>query len=200
MADNEQQDRFGQWVRRSTAKLDVVDLRVLKILRTDARQSARAIAKQIGMSPGAVSERIQRLEREGVILYYTAMLDPARLGAGMLAVIGVETDHETQIDAILTRLMDIPECERVYVVTGTWDLLLHVRVRDHHHLSEILFTKIMKTKGYARSETMIALYENRFPPGVLSAPMEQQLREADPRVRALKGSASRKRSSTRKSR
>jgi Lrp/AsnC family leucine-responsive transcriptional regulator len=187
-ADEGHRDRFGEWVR-SPAKLDTVDLRILKILRTDARQSARAIAKQIAMSPSAVSERIQRLERDGVILSYIAMFDPARLGAGMLAIVGVETDHQTPIEKILATMMDIPECERVYVVTGEWDLLLHVRVRDHHHLSEVLFNRVMKTVGYGRSETMIAMYENRFPPGVLSAPIEQQLRDADPRVRAIKSDA-----------
>src|SRR5262249_27523359 len=71
------------------AGLDVVDLAILELLVRDARASQRRIAREVGMSPPAVAERIGRLERTGVIRGYRAELDRARLGFSMVVYVSV---------------------------------------------------------------------------------------------------------------
>ncbi len=122
--------------------------------------SSRAIGREIGMSPGSVSERIYRLEREGVILGYQAQIDQAALGLGMVAIVGLRTTQPTLQDAI-EALSAVDEVEVVYVITGAWDLIAVVRVRDHNHLSEVLFDRIWRSEGFVQSETMLVMHQRR---------------------------------------
>lgn len=145
------------------ARVDEVDIRILQMLRGDARLSARAIGRGIGMSPGAVSERIARLERDGVLLGYSADIDAARLGVGMLAIIGIQAAHDSKLADMVEQILKIPECDNVYVITGGWDLLVFLRVRDQHHLSEVLFSNLWRAQGFRHSETMIVLDRERAP-------------------------------------
>jgi DNA-binding Lrp family transcriptional regulator len=138
--------------------LDGVDLAILDLLVRDARASQRRIAREVGMSPPAVAERIGRLERTGVIRGYRAELDRARLGFSMVvyvSVIAVNTLKHP--DEILTALRALPEVEDVSIVAGPMDLMLRLRVRDHEHLRRCLFDKIWKLPGVNRTETFLSL-------------------------------------------
>jgi DNA-binding Lrp family transcriptional regulator len=136
--------------------LDDVDRRILSALERDARLSARAIARQIGMSPGAVSERIERLEARGVILGYHAHVDPDVLGYGVEAIVCVETEQGPALDEILDRIMELSAVERAHVVSGRWDVLVHVRVRDQHELRELILVNISTIPGCRHTETMMS--------------------------------------------
>jgi DNA-binding Lrp family transcriptional regulator len=138
--------------------LDDVDLAILDLLVRDARASQRRIAREVGMSPPAVAERIGRLERAGVIRGYRAELDRARLGFSMVvyvSVIAVNTLKHP--DEMLTALRALPEVEDVSIVAGPMDLMLRLRVRDHEHLRQCLFDKIWKLPGVNRTETFLSL-------------------------------------------
>ena len=155
MARARRQSRLPEIIR-----IDDVDRRILTLLQRDGRLSARAIARDIRMSAGAVSERLQSLERTGIIRGYAADVDLGRLGAQMLAIVGIQASHDASLEEIQNALLRIPECEHVYVVTGDWDLLVHFRVRDHLHLRDILFDRIWKLSGFRRSATMIVLEDD----------------------------------------
>lgn len=138
--------------------LDEVDLAILELLVRDARASQRHIAREVGMSPPAVAERIGRLERTGVIRGYRAELDRARLGFSMVvyvSVIAVNTLKHP--DEVLRALWALPEVEDVAIVAGPMDLMLRLRVRDHEHLRHCLFDKIWKLPGVNRTETFVSL-------------------------------------------
>lgn len=136
--------------------LDDVDRRILTALERDARLSARAIARQIGMSPGAVSERIERLEARGVILGYHAHVDPDVLGYGVEAIVCVETDQGPALNEMLDHLMELPAVERAHVVSGRWDVLIHVRVRDQAELRDLILGHISTAPGCRHTETMMS--------------------------------------------
>jgi DNA-binding Lrp family transcriptional regulator len=141
---------------RASRALDDVDRRILNALERDARLSARAIARQIGMSPGAVSDRIERLEARGVILGYHAHVDPDVLGYGAEAIVCVETDQGPALAEILDRIMELPAVERAHVVSGRWDALIHVRVRDQAELRELILGHISTIPGCRHTETMMS--------------------------------------------
>ncbi len=153
---------FGARIQRHI-DVDEIDRQILQFLRDDARQSVRALARAIGMSPGAVSERVARLERDGVISGYHADVNPAALGYDMLAIIGLRVAHGPPLRTTLERLTEIPEVERVIVVTGAWDLLVHARIRDQNHLTTLLFDRIWQLAGFQHSETMMMLHERTGP-------------------------------------
>ena len=110
-------NRFGEAIG-GQVDVDETDFKILELLSKDARLSTRALSREIGMSPSAISERISKLERQKILRGYRADLDLAVLGYGLPAIVGVQVAH-AQLDEIIERLLLVPEVESVYVVTGS---------------------------------------------------------------------------------
>jgi Lrp/AsnC family transcriptional regulator, leucine-responsive regulatory protein len=138
--------------------LDDTDLAILELLVTDARASQRRIAREVGMSPPAVAERIARLERSGLIRGYRAEIDRARLGFPLVVYVSVVAVNTLkQPYQVLDALRALPEVEDVAIVAGPMDLILRLRVRDQAHLRRVLFDRIWKLPGVNRTETFLSL-------------------------------------------
>lgn len=138
--------------------LDDVDLSILELLVGDARASQRRIAREVGMSPPAVAERIARLERAGVIRGYRAEIDRSLLGFSLVAYVSVFAENVLQDpDQVLEALSALPEVEEATIVAGSMDLILRLRVRDHEHLRRCLFEHIGRLPGVGRTETFLWL-------------------------------------------
>src|ERR1700716_1996026 len=119
--------------------VDEIDQRIITLLTGDARLSARAIARELGMSPGAISERIDRLEASRIITGYHATVDIAALGFPVRATISVRVGRGADtLSGVIDKLMAIRNVQTVKLVTGEWDLLVEVVVPDNAHLREIL--------------------------------------------------------------
>lgn len=131
------------------------------MLVDDARLSARAIARKIAMSPGAISERIDRLQRLGVLSGYHAQVHAELLGYGLQVIIGMQTEQGPVLQEHLDQMLSIPEVEGSYTVTGRWDLVLILRLADQEHLRDVLFNHVWRIPGFRRSETMIVLEANK---------------------------------------
>jgi DNA-binding Lrp family transcriptional regulator len=138
--------------------IDEVDQRIVTLLTGDARLSARAIARDLGMSPGAISERIDRLETGGIITGYHAIVDIAALGYPMRAIVGVSVTRGGEaLDGVIEQLMAVHNVQTVKQVTGQWDLLVEIVVRDSAQLREILVDTISAMPGVTATHTMINL-------------------------------------------
>jgi DNA-binding Lrp family transcriptional regulator len=137
--------------------LDDVDKRLLELVAADGRISTRGLGRVLGMSPGAISDRIARLEREGVIRGYHADVNPNALGFGMEVIVGLQTEQGPPLDEALSFLESVPEIRQVYVVSGQWDLVLHIRVRDHEHLRDMILGRVWHVPAFRHSETLLVL-------------------------------------------
>jgi DNA-binding Lrp family transcriptional regulator len=137
--------------------LDEVDRRILSLLRHDGRLSARALGREIGMSAGAVSERVQRLEASGAIRGYHADVDPATVGYGMRVLVGLQTEQGRSLDDTFDALLAVPEIVEVSVVSGQWDFVVVAQVRDHQHLRDLVAEGLWHLPGFRHSETMLVL-------------------------------------------
>jgi len=138
-------------------ELDALDLQIIEILRTDARLSARAIARELGVAAGTVGQRVGRLEQSGAIRGYTVVVDPAVLGRPLGFVVGLQIAQGTPLDGILDELVAIPEIDEVMVVTGRWDLLVNGRVADAASLNELLTKGLWQSPSFRHSETMVVI-------------------------------------------
>ena len=145
------------------AEVDELDLALLRALAVDARQSQRALARAIEMSPPAVADRLARLERTGAIRGYRVDIDWAALGFPVTAGPGMD------LSEIIRAIRAMPEAQDMSVVTGGLDLLVRLRVRDHAHLRELLLTKIFQINGVQRTETFLSLAD--VEPGNFAAAM-----------------------------
>jgi Lrp/AsnC family leucine-responsive transcriptional regulator len=142
---------------RPPVEVDDVDLALLRALAADARQSQRAMARQVEMSAPAVADRLARLERNGVIRGYRAEIDWAALGLPVVVYLTVTASAGMDLTKIIREIRELPEYETMSVVTGSLDLLVRLRVRDHTHLRQLLLTKIFQITGVQRTETLLSV-------------------------------------------
>jgi Lrp/AsnC family leucine-responsive transcriptional regulator len=141
--------------------VDDVDIALLRLLGGDARMSQRHLARSVNMSAPAVGERIARLERTGVIQQYSVSVNWAMLGYAVVVYLPVVAVSGSDIGGLMTTLDELPEVETVNVVSGAYDLLVRLRVRNHKHLSELLLNQIWQIPTLQRTETLLCLAETK---------------------------------------
>lgn len=142
----------------SPANFDDTDLAILAALAEDARLSQRQLAAKLGVSAPTVGERMTRLERSGVITHYAAQLNWAALGYPQVVHLSM-TASRADVTEIMSALWEIPEIESVSVVTGDFDLLVKLRVRDYNHMRTILLDRVWKIQGPSKSTTILGVAE-----------------------------------------
>jgi DNA-binding Lrp family transcriptional regulator len=139
--------------------LDAVDLDLLRLLATDARMSQRRLARDLGMSPPAVGERVARLERSGVIRSYSVDIGWAEAGYPVTVYLTITAVQGHPQGPVIEALRALPEVTDITVVTGAIDLLARLLVRDHNHLRELLLERVWQIPGVQRTETLLTLAE-----------------------------------------
>jgi Lrp/AsnC family leucine-responsive transcriptional regulator len=117
--------------------LGAVNRQLLEQLQSDARLSLAELGRRIGLSAPAVAERLQRLERDGVIRGYRAELDPAALGYGLSAIVRVRPAPR-QLQKVAELARSAPEVVECHRITGEDCFLLKAHLRSVAHLEELL--------------------------------------------------------------
>lgn len=141
----------------SDRTFDDVDLKILDILQSNARETQAEIARAIGLAPSAVLERVRKLEARGVLRGYSADVAPRMLGFNLLAFVAVKSDEVTAEDRVARALADTPEVLEVHHVAGDDCYLLKVRARDAEHLGQLLRTRFGRIPGVRSTRTTIVL-------------------------------------------
>jgi Lrp/AsnC family transcriptional regulator for asnA, asnC and gidA len=141
----------------SAESVDDMDLRLLAHLAENARLSHRSLARLVGMSPPAVTERVSRLERKGIIRGYRADLDMSMVGYPLTVYVNLITHQGPNHDHILDALADIPEVTSAEITAGRTDMLVRLLVRDHQHLRQVLYQSILAIDGIERTESLPTL-------------------------------------------
>ena len=117
--------------------LDDLDLRILRLLNADARKSFREIAKAVDASLSTVSNRVRKLEEEGIITGYAPIVNESRLGYDVLAVVGVKI-HKGKLLDVQRRIAKDDRVTHVYDVTGEWDSIVVVRLKNTRELDAFI--------------------------------------------------------------
>lgn len=142
--------------------MDALDRKVLLALQADGRISNLALARSLGLSPSAMLGRVRRLERSGVIRGYRAVIDPAALDITVRAfVVARLREHsERSIKEFEEGIQDVPGVRACFHVTGQFDMVLELAVRDLDHLSRLIRVDIARIPGVMNLETMLILSES----------------------------------------
>ena len=113
-------------------QLDRIDRNIVRILQQDARIPHTELARQVGLSTTPCKERVRRLERDGVIQHYQAVLNPDALDRGLVVFVQISLNRTSQdiYEAFTSAAVDLPEVQECYLVSGTFDYLLKARVAD----------------------------------------------------------------------
>lgn len=140
-------------------ELDRFDQAILSVLAEDGRISITDLAKRIGLSKSPTQVRMRRLEEEGVILGYRALLDPIRLGLDHVAFVEVRlTDtREAALRAFNAAVARVPEIEQAHMIASNFDYLLKVRTRDMNAYRRFLGETISGLPHVANTSTFVAM-------------------------------------------
>lgn len=135
--------------------LDETDVRILKVLTVDARLSSRQIAKQCNISIGTALSRIRKMEKEGVIKAYTALLDHEKLGYELTVVTEI-TVSKGRLLEIENEIAGLPNVCCVYDLTGLADAAIIAKFKNREELSR--FTKrLLSLPHVERTNTHVVL-------------------------------------------
>ncbi|MCB1406047.1 MAG: Lrp/AsnC ligand binding domain-containing protein [Rhodobacteraceae bacterium] len=139
--------------------LDSFDHAILRILRLDGRISVTELANQISLSKSPTQARLKRLEREGFITGYQALLDHQRLGLGHVVFVEVRlTDtRESALREFNMAVNATPEIEECHMIAGAFDYLIKVRSADIHDYRLILAERISSLPHVASTSTHVAM-------------------------------------------
>ena len=141
--------------------LDETDRQILKTLHKNAKLTTKELADAVHLTPTPVFERQKRLERQGYIKKYVAILEPEKLGLGLLVFCKVklkQINHEIA-DAFVRRIQRIPEVTECYNTSGAYDYLLKVRARDMKQYQEFVLTKLGDIDSVASIESTFVMSE-----------------------------------------
>jgi Lrp/AsnC family leucine-responsive transcriptional regulator len=148
--------------------LDRIDRKILSELQSDGRLSNSDLADRVGLSESPCHRRVRRLEEQGYISGYQAHLDPHKLGHGLSVFVGVKVRRHTDEEVLPFEswARDRPEVESCFLITGEFDYLLHIAVRDLAAYETFLSHHLLKNGAINDIRSMFVLRNVKGPYGV----------------------------------
>ena len=141
-----------------SATLDETDRRIIAALRADGRMSMRTLAASLHISRAGAYARVERLQRDGVITGYTAVVDPERYGFGISAYVYIKISQHSWKE-VRRRIAEIPEVWHGALVSGENDLVLLVRTHDAASLRELVLNTFQAMPDVLSTQTIFILDE-----------------------------------------
>jgi Lrp/AsnC family leucine-responsive transcriptional regulator len=135
--------------------LDDRDLAIISALQDDARATFADVGARVGLSPSSVHERVRKLEQQGVIRGYRAVVDPGAIGLFVTALVAASPLDPRQPDDLPDRVREFPEVEDCYSVAGEANYVLKVRTRTTSDLEDLI--RRLREKAGVSTNTTIAL-------------------------------------------
>lgn len=144
-----------------TEKLDKVDLQILRTLQENARLTTKELAAQVSLSSTPVFERLKRLEREGYIKKYIAVLDADKLNQGFVVFCNVKLRRMNKDIAMeFTRIIQqIPEVTECYNISGSYDYLLKIHAPNMKYYQEFIINVLGTIDSLGSLESMFVMDE-----------------------------------------
>ena len=141
--------------------LDTIDKSILAILQCEGRLSNAELARRVNLSPPATHARLRRLEDEGYIRGYAALLDRESTGFDMLCFvqISLQLHQPQQVEAVRAAIREMPEVLECHHVTGEYDYLLKVVIHNRKDLERFVLERLTPVPGVARIHTSLVLTE-----------------------------------------
>jgi len=144
-----------------TEVLDATDQALLRALQADGRASNVELARRVNLSPPATHARVKRLEQAGYIRGYVAILDHEKAGFDLLCFIqiGLQLHQPKQVETFRAAVRGMPEVLEAHHLTGEYDYLLRVVIRNRQDLERFVVDRLTPIPGVARIHTSIVFTE-----------------------------------------
>lgn len=155
----------------SIPELDRIDRQILTILQKDARIANTELADEIGLTPAPTLRRVRRLEEEGVIHRYVALLDPKRVNRDLMVIVRVTLDKQTKqgFHDFADQMRERPEVLECYLCLGDTDYLLKVCVPNLDAYQRFLVDVLAAIPGVRNTDSTIVVKQEKY---TTSLPLE----------------------------
>ena len=142
-------------------RLNRTDRRLLELLQRDGSLTNIELASRVHLSPSACLRRVRALEKAGVIRRYVALLDPRKVGLGLMGFVTVKLEKRGRMptDAFARAVKDWPEVLACHALTGDMDYVLRVQVEDLDHFSRFVMNSLLKHPGVLDVKSSFVLEE-----------------------------------------
>ncbi|MDN0076150.1 winged helix-turn-helix transcriptional regulator [Crenobacter sp. SG2303] len=140
---------------------DKIDLKILRHLQSNGRMSMTELAEKVGLSTTPCTERVRRLERDGVIEGYYARLNPQALGATLLVFVEIKLSAKSGdiFDAFRREIQKLPEVQECHLVSGEYDYLIKARITDMSMYRKLLGEILLKLPSANESRSYVVMEE-----------------------------------------
>ena len=142
-------------------EFDRSDRKILDLLQREGRITMTELAARVGLSPTPVTERVRRLEREGVITGYHARVDPAALGKSLLVFVELKLSSKSAevFDRVKKEMLFVPEVMECHLVSGDFDYLVKARIGEMAEYRRLLGNILLKLPSAAESRSYVVMEE-----------------------------------------
>jgi Lrp/AsnC family leucine-responsive transcriptional regulator len=139
--------------------LDRTDWRILELLQRDGRLSNVELAERVSLSPSPCLRRLRALEEGGMIRQYVALLDPTKVGLGLLAYVSVSLEKRGKMasEAFAKAVLGWPEVVSCFAMTGDMDYLLRVQAADLEQFSRFMMDRLLKLTSVVDVKSTVVL-------------------------------------------
>ena len=118
--------------------MDAIDRKLLELLQDDCSLSYAVLGERVGLSISAVNDRVRKLKDQSIITRYSVRVEPVAVGRPLLAFLRLKTDPTKGTKKLIRSLETLPEVQEIHQITGAYNLMVKLRLRDVDHYETIL--------------------------------------------------------------
>ncbi len=146
--------------------MDNIDLKILHILKHNARKTLSSLSKEVNMSVSAIIERIKKMEIQKIISKYTVIVDQKKIGNDVTAIMEVRLEHPKYFDSFTQTVVNNHNVASCYYMTGDFDFIVRIHCASSEHL-EAIHREIKSINGVSATKTQLVLKTLKEDPSVL---------------------------------
>lgn len=145
-------------------KLDPIDIKILDILQQDGRITTKALAERLNLTTTPVFERVKKLEREGFIDKYVALLNQKKIDKKLIEFVSISLKNHTRsyLESFVAEMDKFNEVQECYHIAGNFDFMLKVVMKDMEAYERFLLTKISTNNDIATVQSSFVLSKNKY--------------------------------------
>lgn len=143
--------------------MDRIDFEIIRLLQNNGRLSNKSLAAQVGLAPSSNIERVKQLHEKGIIRGVHADINPHSLGIGVEAMyfVGLNKHSRELVENFKQEIELLPEVRSLYLVSGQYDFIVHVAVKDTEHLRNLALDSFTIRPEVTRIETVLIFEHSR---------------------------------------
>ncbi|MCK4521957.1 MAG: Lrp/AsnC family transcriptional regulator, partial [Nanoarchaeota archaeon] len=140
--------------------LDKIDKELIKEVQIDSNRKTYQLGKKLNIPRTTIHNRIKKLEKQGYIKGYKAIVDANKIGKNLCVLVHIAIGREIGAKEVAEKIKKFPNIEEIYVVSGQFDIIVKLRIKNTEELANLVFSMesgLRKIGGIARTESMIVL-------------------------------------------